>query len=88
MQPSHLNYIRLRNKHILSVLRVEAHNSHRTIFMKELSFAHLAAARRNVSSWLGSKVTQTPKLKGKIWKQGPWKAGYGSDTNISYPVHL
>jgi hypothetical protein len=63
MHLSHLNYIRLRDKHFLSAIRMEARISHRTIFMKEFSFARLAAARKDVSSRPGSKVSQTLKLQ-------------------------
>lgn len=53
MQLTHLNYMRSRNEHLFSMIRVEAHN--RTIFMKKFSFAQLAAARRDVSSQGGLK---------------------------------
>lgn len=89
MQLSYLNYIRLRDKHFLSVIRMEAHISHRTIFLKEFSFAHLAAPRKNMCSSLGSKVSQTPKLQGKDWKLQPLrKAGHVSDINGSYAFNL
>lgn len=71
MQPSHLNYIKLREKHSLSVIGVEAHNSHRTIFLKEFSFAHLAAAGRDVSSQLASTVSEIPKLREKTMEAWP-----------------
>lgn len=75
MQLSHLNYDS-RDKHFLSAIRVEVHSSHRTIFLKELSFACSAAARRDVSSWLGSRMSWTHKLQGKTWRQGHWEASH------------
>lgn len=75
MQLSHLNYTRLGDKYFLSEVRVDAHNSHRTIFIKELSFTHtLSSCYEKREQSLGSKVSWTPKCKGKIWNQGHWES--------------
>ena len=71
MQLSHLNYIRPKDKYFLSEISMEVHNNYRTIFNK-FSFVHLAAIRRDVNNLWGTKASWTPKIKGKIWRQGHW----------------
>lgn len=73
MHLSHWNYTRPRDQHFLSVIRVEAHNSQRTIFLKYFSFAYLEfqgkiCKQDHLGSWLGADTNMMMLLASGVMR--------------------